>query len=127
MREGFKSIEHVKRYTTTGMGTDQGKLSNMHALGIIAEQLEQIWVLLAQQLLDLLTLLLPSVQLLEEMLENFFDHTRKTAMHNWHVQNKAKFENVGQWKRPGIIQKMVRQCLKQFKEKAKLLEKVLVY
>ena len=32
LREGFKSIEHVKRYTTTGMGTDQGKLSNMHAL-----------------------------------------------------------------------------------------------
>ena len=37
MREGFKSIEHVKRYTTTGMGTDQGKLANMHALGIISE------------------------------------------------------------------------------------------
>ena len=37
MREGFRSIEHVKRYTTTGMGTDQGKLANMHALGIISE------------------------------------------------------------------------------------------
>ena len=35
LREGFRSIEHVKRYTTTGMGTDQGKLGNMHALGII--------------------------------------------------------------------------------------------
>ena len=32
LREGFRSIEHVKRYTTTGMGTDQGKLGNMHAL-----------------------------------------------------------------------------------------------
>ena len=37
LREGFRSIEHVKRYTTTGMGTDQGKLGNMHALGIISE------------------------------------------------------------------------------------------
>ena len=37
LREGFRSIEHVKRYTTTGMGTDQGKLGNMHALGIIAD------------------------------------------------------------------------------------------
>ena len=37
LKEGFKSIEHVKRYTTTGMGTDQGKLGNMHALGIIAD------------------------------------------------------------------------------------------
>ena len=33
LREGFESIEHVKRYTTTGMATDQGKTSNMSALG----------------------------------------------------------------------------------------------
>ena len=35
-REGFRSIEHVKRYTTTGMATDQGKTSNMNALAIVA-------------------------------------------------------------------------------------------
>src|SRR3546814_6143597 len=35
-REGFTSIEHVKRYTTTGMATDQGKLSNLNKLGIVA-------------------------------------------------------------------------------------------
>ena len=34
-REGFRSIEHVKRYTTTGMATDQGKTSNLNALGIV--------------------------------------------------------------------------------------------
>ena len=39
MREGFESIEHVKRYTTTGMATDQGKTSNMNALGLVAETL----------------------------------------------------------------------------------------
>ena len=33
-REGMRSIEHVKRYTTTGMATDQGKTSNMNALAI---------------------------------------------------------------------------------------------
>ena len=32
LREGYRSIEHVKRYTTTGMGTDQGKTSNVNAL-----------------------------------------------------------------------------------------------
>ena len=36
VREGFRSIEHVKRYTTTGMATDQGKTSNMNALGVAA-------------------------------------------------------------------------------------------
>ena len=39
MREGFRSIEHVKRYTTTGMATDQGKTSSLNALGIIAAEL----------------------------------------------------------------------------------------
>ena len=36
-REGFRSIEHVKRYTTTGMATDQGKTSNVNALAIVAD------------------------------------------------------------------------------------------
>ena len=39
LREGFRSIEHVKRYTTTGMATDQGKTSNLNALGIVARAL----------------------------------------------------------------------------------------
>ncbi len=38
-REGFESIEHVKRYTTAGMATDQGKTSNMNALAIVADGL----------------------------------------------------------------------------------------
>jgi sarcosine oxidase subunit alpha len=38
-REGFRSIEHVKRYTTTGMATDQGKTSNLNALAIVAASL----------------------------------------------------------------------------------------
>ena len=39
-REGFHSIEHVKRYTTTGMATDQGKTSNLNAMAIVAQQLD---------------------------------------------------------------------------------------
>ena len=41
VREGFQAIEHVKRYTTTGMATDQGKTSNMNALGLVAELLDK--------------------------------------------------------------------------------------
>ena len=40
-REGFRSIEHVKRYTTTGMATDQGKTSNLNALGIVSRSARQ--------------------------------------------------------------------------------------
>lgn len=37
-REGFQSVEHLKRYTTLGMATDQGKTANVAALAILAEQ-----------------------------------------------------------------------------------------
>ena len=38
-REGFRSVEHVKRYTTVGMGTDQGKTANVNGLAILADAL----------------------------------------------------------------------------------------
>jgi len=99
LREGFKSIEHVKRYTTTGMGTDQGKLSNMHALGIVAETA-------GVKMGDLGTTTfrppytpLTFGTIVGRNVGEFFDITRRTPMHDWHVQYNAKFENVGQWKR----------------------------
>jgi|TARA_B100001741_G_scaffold106052_1_gene87409 sarcosine oxidase subunit alpha len=99
LREGFKSIEHVKRYTTTGMGTDQGKLSNMHALGIIAET---AGVKMGE--LGTTTFRPPYTPLtfgtiVGRNVGEFFDIIRKTPIHDWHVENKAEFENVGQWKR----------------------------
>jgi sarcosine oxidase subunit alpha len=36
MREGFDAVEHVKRYTTAGMGIDQGKTGNLNVIGAIA-------------------------------------------------------------------------------------------
>ncbi|MHA1571071.1 MAG: 2Fe-2S iron-sulfur cluster-binding protein, partial [Alphaproteobacteria bacterium] len=39
VREGFHSIEHIKRYTTTGMATDQGKTSNLNGLAIASKAL----------------------------------------------------------------------------------------
>lgn len=35
-REGFRSVEHLKRYTTLGMATDQGRTANVNAIGIMA-------------------------------------------------------------------------------------------
>ncbi len=36
LREGYRSIEHVKRYTTLGMATDQGKTSNLNGLQLVS-------------------------------------------------------------------------------------------
>jgi Sarcosine oxidase A3 domain len=38
--EGYASAEHLKRYTTLGMGTDQGKTSNVNALSLMADLAE---------------------------------------------------------------------------------------
>ena len=99
LREGFRSIEHVKRYTTTGMGTDQGKLGNMHALGIIAET---AGVKMGE--LGTTTFRPPYTPLtfgtiVGRNVGEFFDTFRRTPMNDWHIENKAEFENVGQWKR----------------------------
>ena len=99
LREGFRSIEHVKRYTTTGMGTDQGKLGNMHALGIVADT---AGVKMGE--LGTTTFRPPYTPLsfgtiVGRNVGEFFDIFRKTPMHEWHKKNNAKFENVGQWKR----------------------------
>ena len=99
LREGFRSIEHVKRYTTTGMGTDQGKLGNMNALGIISDTSN-----VKMSDLGTTTFRPPYTPLtfgtiVGRNVGEFFDAFRKTPMHDWHVQHEAKFENVGQWKR----------------------------
>ena len=39
VRENYVSVEHAKRYTTAGMATDQGKISNTNVIGLIASQL----------------------------------------------------------------------------------------
>ena len=100
LREGFRSIEHVKRYTTTGMGTDQGKLGNMHALGIISEtagtKMGEHGTTTFRPPYTPLTF----GTIVGRNVGKYFDISRRTPIHEWHLKNNAKFENVGQWKRP---------------------------
>ncbi|MDH3661505.1 MAG: sarcosine oxidase subunit alpha [Alphaproteobacteria bacterium] len=100
LREGYSSVEHVKRYTTTGMGTDQGKTSNVIALGIVSETTGQS---IAE--LGVTTFRPPYTPvtfgaLVGQNRGKLFDPVRKTPMHVWHEANGAVFEDVGQWKRP---------------------------
>ncbi len=100
LREGYSSVEHVKRYTTTGMGTDQGKTSNVIALGIVSETTGQS---IAE--LGVTTFRPPYTPVTFGAFVGpnrgpLFDPIRKTAMHAWHEANGAVFEDVGQWKRP---------------------------
>jgi sarcosine oxidase, subunit alpha len=99
VREGFESVEHVKRYTTTGMATDQGKTSNMNALGLVAGILDkQIPAVGATTFrppytpVTFGTLVGPATKAL-------FEPARTTPIHGWAEEHGAEFENVGAWKR----------------------------
>ena len=98
-REGFRSIEHVKRYTTTGMATDQGKTSNLNALGIVARQLGKP---VAE--VGLTTFRMPYTPVSFGAFAGpargeLFDPVRTTPMHGWAQAHGAVFEDVGLWKR----------------------------
>lgn len=99
-REGYESVEHVKRYTAMGFGTDQGKLGNINGMAILARALGQGIPETGT------TIFRPSYTpttfgaLAGRDVKELFDPERYTAMHRWHVDNGAEFENVGQWKRP---------------------------
>ncbi|HWT18761.1 MAG TPA: glycine cleavage T C-terminal barrel domain-containing protein, partial [Variovorax sp.] len=100
VREGFESIEHVKRYTAMGFGTDQGKTGNINGMGIAAQALgksiPQVGTTTFRPNYTPVTF--GAVAGLE--LGDAFEPVRTTAMHEWHVRQGALFEDVGQWKRP---------------------------
>ena len=100
LREGYRSIEHVKRYTTTGMGTDQGKTGNVNAIGIVADELgldlPEVGVTTFRPPYTPVTFGAFAGRDVDDLL----DPVRRTPMHAWHEHNGALFEDVGQWKRP---------------------------
>ena len=98
-REGYESVEHTKRYTTFGMATDQGKTSNLNGLGIISEAsgktIPEIGV----------TTFRPPYtpfsfgSVAGPLTKQLFLPIRRTAIYQWHVDQGATFEPVGQWRR----------------------------
>jgi len=98
-REGFQSIEHVKRYTTTGMATDQGKTSNLNAMAIVAQKLD-----VPIPKVGLTAFRMPYTPVTFGSFAgisrgDLFDPLRITPTHEWAAARGAVFENVGLWKR----------------------------
>jgi sarcosine oxidase subunit alpha len=97
---GLRSVEHVKRYTTAGTAHDQGKTSGLLAAAVVGRALDAG---LAE--LGLTTFRPPYTPVSFAALAGrdrgqLYDPVRVTAMHDWHARHGARFEDVGQWKRP---------------------------
>ncbi|MBB4303661.1 sarcosine oxidase subunit alpha [Rhodobium orientis] len=99
VREGYRSVEHAKRYTTVGMGNDQGKISNLNAFGIISgaqgKSLPELGTTTFRQPWKPVTF----GAIAGQFVGADFEPRRTTPMHDWHVRAEAIFEPVGDWLR----------------------------
>ncbi|MBL9046828.1 MAG: (2Fe-2S)-binding protein [Tabrizicola sp.] len=99
-REGYMSVEHTKRYTTLGMATDQGKLSNINGLAILADalgsEIPQVGTTTFRPPYTPVTI----GALAGESRGEIFQPLRRTPMHEIHEKAGAYFEPVGLWRRP---------------------------
>ena len=99
-REGYAASEHAKRYTTLGMGTDQGKTGNISGLALLGAMTGRGIGETAPT-----TFRPPYVPIAYGLLAGrergrLADPVRVTPMHEWHLAAGAVFDDVGQWKRP---------------------------
>ena len=99
-REGFESVEHAKRYTTLGMATDQGKLSNINGLAILSDALDQPIPQTGTTTFRPPYTPISMGAIAGEARDELFQPIRRTPMHEWHEANGADFEPVGHWRRP---------------------------
>ncbi|MEM7427784.1 MAG: 2Fe-2S iron-sulfur cluster-binding protein, partial [Pseudomonadota bacterium] len=104
MREGFAAVEHVKRYTTAGMGIDQGKTGNINVVGAIAQHAG-----VAMEDIGTTTFRPPYLPVdfgasggLRK--ESVFLPYRHTPITEWNIQQGATMYEAGaRWQRPGLF------------------------
>ncbi|WP_417524211.1 sarcosine oxidase subunit alpha family protein [Marinovum sp.] len=104
-REGFESVEHAKRYTTLGMATDQGKLSNINGLatlsGALGAEIPQVGTTTFRPPYTPISMGAIAGPARAET----FQPVRETPIHGWLAANGAEWEPVGQWRRPYCIKR----------------------
>ena len=105
VQEGYQSVEHAKRYTTTGMGTDQGKLVSVNAFGILAQtmgkSIPEVGVTTYRQPYKPVSL----GAIAGQHVGDLYAPRRGTPMHGWHQENGAHFETVSDWLRAWVYPK----------------------
>jgi len=99
-QEGFESVEHAKRYTTLGMATDQGKLSNINGLAILSDALGQPIPQTGTTTFRPPYTPISMGAIAGEARGDVFQPLRRTPIHDWNEAHGADWEPVGAWRRP---------------------------
>ena len=105
VREGFKSIEHVKRYTTLGMATDQGKTSNLNGLQLVSDIEKKIIPEVGHTTFRPPYTPITIGAIVGREVGKHYRPTRKSPIHEWHEKNNAVFVDAGLWLRPRYYKK----------------------
>ncbi len=99
-QEGYESVEHTKRYTTLGMATDQGKLSNINGLATLANALNEEVPAVGTTTFRPPYTPISMGSIAGEARGDMFQPIRRTPIHEWHESQEAYMEPVGHWRRP---------------------------
>ncbi|GGA08328.1 sarcosine oxidase subunit alpha family protein [Neptunicoccus cionae] len=103
-QEGYESVEHTKRYTTLGMATDQGKLSNINGLAVLADSLNaeipQVGTTTFRPPYHPISM----GAIAGEARGSLFKVLRQTPIHEWTDKNGGFWEPVADWRRPYCYQ-----------------------
>ena len=105
LREGYRSIEHVKRYTTLGMATDQGKTSNLNGLQLVSSIENKIVPAVGHTTFRPPYTPVTIGAIVGREVGKHSKPTRKSPMHLWHEKNNAVFVDAGAWLRPRYYKK----------------------
>lgn len=98
-QENFQSVEHLKRYTTLGMATDQGKTSNMGGLAVMAELSGKTIPQTGTTIFRPPYTPVPMATFAGRSTGKDFRPTRLTPSHKWATEQGAEFVEVGMWMR----------------------------
>ena len=105
LREGYRSIEHVKRYTTLGMATDQGKTSNLNGMQIVSNIENKVVPEIGHTTFRPPYTPITIGAIVGREVGKHYRPTRKSPIHEWHVSNNAVFVDAGLWLRPRYYKK----------------------
>ena len=105
LREGYRSIEHVKRYTTLGMATDQGKTSNLNGLQLVSNIENKVVPEVGHTTFRPPYTPVSIGAIVGREVGKHSKPTRKSPMHSWHEKNNAVFVDAGLWLRPRYYKK----------------------
>ncbi|GIR66729.1 MAG: hypothetical protein CM15mP70_18360 [Pelagibacteraceae bacterium] len=119
-REGFISVEHLKRYTTLGMANDQGKMGNIIGLSLMADLLNKEIPEVGTTVFRPPYTPVPIGALTGRNVGKHFRPLRVTPMHQWNIDHGAKMIEVGLYQRPWYYPKKMKHSVIHILEKQQL-------